>query len=190
MVYAKDVGVGNKSFLLQLKKEHPFLFEHIMCKEYGYGRDEQGYYLYCDLTESEKEMPEALWRTLEERTIRLEGAKGIEFQIFDLKRYINFHNGKYASRMRYNMDYLMIDKALHKREWKGFSYDVRDKEHPNFYWMTPEMSAADWRKILNAMLCILKKQYREAKAEEKKPKPRKPRRVPFKESMYPPALKD
>jgi hypothetical protein len=184
MVYAKDVGIGTKAFLIQLKKDHPYLFEQIMYREYGYGVDDEGYYLIEPWTESEREMPKDLRRTREERIVRLQGSKGIELQIFDLKRYIDSHKNKTASRMCYNMDYLMIDKSLHKGEWRNFSYDVSNKESPDWYFMTPQMSAAQWRKILNAMLCILKKQYREAKAEERKPKPRKPRRVPFKQSMY------
>ena len=183
-MYAKDVGVGSKSFLLQLKREHPFFFNYIMCKEYVYGQNKNGYFLLESITESEQQMTKALWRTFEERVIELKGSEAIEFQIFNLKRYIDFHRNKTAKRMRYNLDYLMIDSSLHKGEWKGFSYDVRDKEDANFHWLTPAMSAAEWRKILNTMLCILKKQYRESKAKEKKPKPRKPRRVPFKQSMY------
>ena len=181
MPYAHDVGLGSKSFLLQLKKDHPFLFEHIMCKEYLYGCKDQTFYLVDKLTESEKEMPELLQRTLEDRTIWLRGSAGVELQIFDVKRYIESHKNKFAKCMRYNMDYLMIDESLHKGEWKGFSYDVTDPKSPDHYWLTPPMSAAKWRKILNAMLCILKNQYRQAKAEEKKPKRRK---VPFKTSMY------
>jgi hypothetical protein len=51
----------------------------------------------------------------------------------------------------------MIDHELHVGEWKDVKYDLRDLASPNFYWMTPPMSAVEWRKILNAMLCILKK---------------------------------
>ena len=184
MVYAKDVGIGTKPFLIQLKKDHPYFFDHIMYKNYGYGVDDEGYFLIAPFTERDNKMPKALWRTREERMVRLQGSKAIEFQIFDLKRYIDSHKNKTAERMCCNMDYLMIDKSLHKGEWRNFAYDVRSKESPDWYFMTPQMSAAEWRKILNAMLCILKKQYREAKAEERKPKPRKPRRVPFKQSMY------
>ena len=74
-----------------------------------------------------------------------------------------------------------VDEASSEEKWKERT--VTDNENEN-YFFTPVMSAAEWRRILNAMLCILKKRYRQAKAEEKKPKPRKPRRIPFKESMY------
>jgi hypothetical protein len=183
MVYSKDVGCNTKACLLELKKDHPFLYEQIFYKNCSYGRHFSSFYLLEPYGNAEQEFPKSLRRSIEERTIHLEGSKGIELQIFDLKRYMDSHKNKTAKKMRYNLDYLMIERSLHKGKWKNFSYDLTDKNYEG-YWFTPAMSAAEWRKILEAMLCILKKRYREAKAEERRPKPRKPRRVPFKEPMY------
>mgnify|MGYP001169354100 FL=1 len=182
MVYGKDVGLGRKAFMMELKKSHPFLFDHIFYKDCMYGRDHGRWFLILPESEYEKEMRYSLKRSIEERTVWLTPAQGIELQIFDVKRYIDFHRNKTCKRTCYNLDYLMIDNELHVGEWKDVKYDLRDLASPNFYWMTPPMSAVEWRKILNAMLCILKKRYREAKAVEKQPKPRKPRRIPFKNS--------
>ena len=182
MVYGKDVGLGRKAFMMELKKSHPFLFDHIFYKDCMYGRDNGRYFLRLSESEYEKEMLKSLKRSIEERTVWLTPAQGIELQIFDVKRYISSHRNKTCNRTCYNLDYLMIDSELHVGEWKDVKYDLRDLASPNFYLMTPPMSAVEWRKILNAMLCILKKRYREAKAVEKQPKPRKPRRIPFRNS--------
>lgn len=186
MVYKNYVGHGRKQFLIELKKSHAFLFEHIFHKDCSYGCSNGDYFLRLPPSECEQEMPKSLRRSVEERTILLTPLQGIELQIFDVKKYIESHRNKTIKRICYNLDYLMIDHELHVGEWKEVKYDLRDLTSLDYYWMTPPMSAVEWRKILNAMLCILKKRYREAKAVEKQPKPRKPRRIPFKESMHNP----
>tara|TARA_B100001094_G_C17797662_1_gene607542 strand:+ start:93 stop:701 length:609 start_codon:yes stop_codon:yes gene_type:complete len=188
MLRTFDVGLGRKAFMIELKKSHPFLYEHIFFKDCAYGYSKGNYFLELPESEYEKEMPKSLIRSYQERTIWLTALQGIELQIFDVKRYIESHRNKSCKSICYNLDYLTIDQELLIGEWKGFKYDLRDPNASPWAvgWMTPEMSAIEWRKILNAMLCILKKHYREAKAAEKLPKPRKPRRVPFKESMHSP----
>ena len=176
-------SVNTKACLIELKKDHPYLYEQVFYNDCHYGRTRQGYYLLRPWGEAERELPKDLRRSVEERTILLEGSRAIELQIFSIKRYLDFHKNKKVKRMRYNLDFIVLDRSLHKGKYKGFVYDVTDYEN-EIYFFTPVLSAAEWRRILNAMLGLLKKQYREAKAEERKPKPRKPRRVPFKESMY------
>tara|TARA_A100001201_G_scaffold84486_1_gene74861 strand:- start:326 stop:877 length:552 start_codon:yes stop_codon:yes gene_type:complete len=176
-------SINTKACLIELKKDHPYFYEQVFYNDCSYGRTREGYYLLEPWGEVERELPKDLRRSIQERTVLLEGSKAIELQIFNMKRYLDYHKNKKAKCMRYNLDFIMVDRSLHKGTYKGFAYDVTDKENEN-YFFTPVMSAAEWRRILNAMLCILKKRYREARAEERKPKPRKPRRVPFKKSMY------
>ncbi len=180
--------VNTKACLIELKKDHPYLYEQVFYKDCEYGQAHMGFYLLEPVGEAEAEFPKVLRRSVEERTILLEGSRAIELQIFNIKRYLDYHKNKTAKRMRYNRDgktsdFIILDRSLHKGKYKGFSYDVTRNGHED-YIFTPAMSAAEWRKILEAMLALLKKRYREAKAEERKPKAHKPRRVPFKKSMY------
>ena len=182
--------VNTKACLIELKKDHPFLYEQVFYKNCEYGQDDRcgGFYLLEPLGEAEADFPKALRRSVEERTILLEGSRAMELQIFNMKRHLDYFKNITTRLMRYNRDgkasdFIILDRSLHKGKYKGFSYDVTRYAHED-YVFTPAMSAAEWRRILNAMLSLLKKRYREAKAEERKTKPRKPRRVPFKESIY------
>jgi|TARA_B100000073_G_scaffold283978_1_gene245137 hypothetical protein len=178
--------INTKACLIELKKDHPYLYEQVFYKDCEYGQADEygGFYLLEPVGEAEAGFPKVLRRSVRERTILLKGSKAIELQIFHIKRHLDYHKNKTARLMRgARSDFIILDRSLHKGKYKGFSYDVTRNAHED-YVFTPAMSAAEWRKILEAMLGLLKKRYREAKAEERKLKPRKPRRVPFKESMY------
>ncbi len=98
MFYSTDVGRNTKACLLELKKDHPSLYEQIFYKNCSYGHDGPSFYLLEPWGEAEREFPKALRRSIEERTICLEGSKGIELQIFHLKRYMDLHKNKTAKK--------------------------------------------------------------------------------------------
>ena len=186
-MYISGVPIRNKAFMLELKRQHPRLFELFYYEGwiFGFGPDLDSAYLQPRRTEWEISLPKYLWREPQERRIILNGSEAIELSIFGLKRYIELHKKKKETHdVWYNLDHLAASPSLHSGEHNGFKYDVRDHREKTCHWITRPMPAAEWRKILKTMLLICNKRYREAKAEEKKPKPRKPRRVPFKQSMY------
>ena len=187
MSYGKDVQIRNKSFMLELRDKHSKLFELFYYEEWYFIVTEQLdlSYLQPPMREAERELPKYLQRNPAERRIELTGSEAIEVSIFGLKKYIESHKNKSETHnIRYNLDYLHVSPSLYVGEHNGFEYDIRNHEPNTVDWMTRGMLAAEWRKILKTMLAIAKKRYREARAEEKRPKPRKPRRVPFKEPMY------
>ena len=187
MAYGKDVQIRNKAFMLELRKQHPRIFELFYYEEWYLVHTPQLDHAYLEppMRECERELPKYLQRNPEDRRIELTGSEAIEISIFGLKKYIESHKKKSETHdVYYNLDYLHISPSLYFGEHNGFEYDIRDHGPDGCEWMTRGMPAAEWRKILKTMLAIAKKRYREAKAEERKPKPRKPRRVPFKESMY------
>ena len=187
MAYGKDVQIRNKAFMLELRRQHPRLFELFYYEEWFFVlRPELDHaFLQPPMREAERELPKYLQRDPWERRIELTGSEAIEVSIFGLKKYIESHKKKSETHdVRYNLDYLHVSPFLYAGEHNGFEYDIRNHEPNTVDWLTRGMPAAEWRKILKTMLAIAKKRYREAKAEERKPKPRKPRRVPFKESMY------
>ena len=69
MVYGKDVGLGRKAFMMELKKSHPFLFDHIFYKDCMYGRNNGRYFFRLPESDYEKEMLKSLKRSIEERTV-------------------------------------------------------------------------------------------------------------------------
>ena len=187
MAYGKDVQIRNKAFMLELRRQHPRLFELFYYEEWAlvYTPQLDHAYLQPPMREAERDLPKYLQRDPRERRIELVGSEAIEISIFGLKRYIESHKNKSETRdIYYNLDYLHVSPSLYVGEHNGFEYDIKDHEPDACSWMTRGMTAAEWRKILKTMLAIAKKRYREAKADEKKPKPRKARRVPFKEPMY------
>ena len=187
MSYGKDVQIRNKAFMLGLRKQHPRIFELFYYEEWGFvwGPRLDHAYLQPPMRESEWELPKYLQRDPRERRIELIGSKAIEISIFGWKRYIESHKKKEETHtIYYNLDYLHAHPSLYFGQHNDFKYDIRDHEPNACTWMTRGMTAAEWRKILKTMLAIAKKRYREAKAEERKPKPRNPRRVPFKEPKY------
>lgn len=187
MAYGKDVQIRNKAFMLELRRQHPRLFELFYYEGWAFvhGSRLDHAYLQPPMRECERELPKYLHRNVQERRIELTGSEAIEISIFGLKKYIEVRKkDKETGDMYYNLDYLHVNPCLYSGEHNGFEYDIRDHGTNASCWISRRMPAAEWRKILKTMLLICNKRYREAKAEERKPKPRKPRRVPFKQSMY------
>ena len=187
MAYGKDVQIRNKAFMLKLKRQHPRLFELFYYEDWGFvhGTRLDHAYLQPPMRECEWDLPKYLHRDPEERRIELTGSEAIEISIFGLKKYIESRRkNDHKIAFHYNLDYLHVNPSLYTGEHNGFAYDIRDHDPDHCDWLTRKMTAAEWHKILKTMLLICNKRYREAKAEERKPKPRKPRRVPFKQSMY------
>ena len=92
-MYGKDVQIRNKAFMLELRRQHPRLFELFYYEGWYFVlRPELDHaYLQPPMREAERELPKYLQRDPRERRIELAGSEALEISIFGLKKYIESH---------------------------------------------------------------------------------------------------